>query len=259
VIAGRWPKLFGKRKSREVVLKKVLIILAVIALFIGFTKVKEWYDNNQADKARLLQKVLEQNKTIVEDSLTISSQTTTIINDKTIIGKQSKNIRDLSEKYDSTLDSYIKLEAKLDSIKADTIYMTVDSTDTNIVSFNGTLGDGWFEVYGKVRANPIQVFGLGMYQIFPIIIEVSLEKLPGGGYITYTHTNSSELEIATTPVKVIDKRRWIDRVGVIGAVSAIRFGAGIGLSYDNYGLTYMQYTDSPGLLFSYHKNLGELF
>jgi hypothetical protein len=235
------------------------VIIFIIAVFVGFSKLKDWYDNNQIEKTRQLREILYLKKTINEDSLTISSQTTTISDGKQIIDTQSKNIINLRDKYNSTLESYMQLQTMIDSIKTDKDTVTVTHIDTLTAVFEETMGGGWFRIWGKINKNPLYVYGMGMLQIKPIIIEVSLEKLPGEEYITYTYVNYPELSIVNKPIRVLDKKRWIDKIGFIGQVSAIKFGAGIGLSYDNYGISYVQFIDSPALLFSYHKVIGDLF
>ena len=244
-------------------MKKILIIVGVIIVFFAFMKAKEWYNNLQNEKYELIQKNLGLQQTVQEDSLTIATQATTIYSDKSLINLQSVNIEDLREKYNSEVESHVRLEAIIDSIKADvdTIYVQPDSLDSTVVGFNETLGDGWFEVYGKVHiVDPIYVFGLGMHQVFPIIIEVTMERLPGNeNYASFTYVNYPELEIASTPVKVLDRRRWIDKLSFTAHLSTIKFGVGAGLMYENYGVAYMQFTDGPALMFNYSKNIGEFF
>jgi len=243
-------------------MKKYVIIILVIVGFFAFMKAKEWYNNNQIERSELLQETLRLQRTMREDSLTIYTQTTVIKNGATIISSQSKNIQDLRKKFNTKTDSYIKLKAELDSIKADkdTTYVTPDSTDSTVFNFEETLGDGWFEVYGKIHTNPVYVFGLGMHQIMPIIIEVSIEKIPGGkDYVTYTYVNYPELEISTTPIKIIDNERWIDKLSFTAHMSLLKFGVGVGLMYNNIGLSYMQFVDSPALMINYSKNIGEIF
>ena len=87
-----------------------------------------------------------------------------------------------------------------------------------------------------------------------------MEKLPGSEeYVSFTHTNVPFISFKSVPVKVLDKRRWIDRLSIMGTVSLGKFGAGGALFYDEFGAGYTQFTDGSAITIHYLKNLGEIF
>jgi hypothetical protein len=233
-------------------MKKIFIIIAVIGLVIGFFYAKNWWNEQQALKARQASEIIRLSGVVQEDSLTKSSMALTITESELEIVEQSENIKDLRDKYNTTLDSYIHLKTRLDSLSADrdTTVVEVDSTDSNSVSFRETFGDGWFEVYGKISRDPLLLYGLSLKQIQDILFEVTLEKLPGNEeYVSFVHTNVPFINFTSTPVKVLDKRRWIDRVSIMPFVSLGKFGAGGALFYDEFGAGYTQFTDGSAISF----------
>lgn len=243
-------------------MKKVLIIIAVIGLVIGFFYVKKYLDDQRNLKARQSAEIIKLKGVVQEDSLTKSSMALTITESELEIVEQSENIKDLRDKYNTTLDSYIQLKTRIDTLLADrdTTVVEVDSTDSNSVSFRETFGDGWFEVYGRLNLRPIFLYDLSLRQIQDILFEVTLEKLPGNEeYVSFVHTNVPFISFKSTPVKVLDKRRWIDRVSIMPFVSLGNFGAGGALFYDEFGAGYTQFTDGSAISFYYYKNLGEIF
>lgn len=243
-------------------MKKILIIIAIIGLVIGFFYIKKYIDNERNLKARQAAEIIKLSGTIQEDSLTISSMALTITESEIEIVEQSENIKDLRDKYNTTLDSYIKLQTRIDTLTADrdTTIVEVDSTDSNTVSFRETFGDGWFEVYGRINRMPLYLFALSLRQLQDITFEVTLEKLPGNKeYVSFVHTNVPFISFKSTPVKVLDKRRWIDRVSIMGTVSLGQFGAGGALFYDEFGAGYTQFINGGAITMHYFKNLGEIF
>ena len=243
-------------------MKKVLIIILIIGLVIGFFYAKDWWGKQQAIKARQASEIVRLSGVVIEDSLTISSHVITITESETEITEQSKSIRDLRDKYHTTLSSFIEIKTRLDSLEADrdTTIIYVDSTDSNVVGFKETFGNGWFEVRGSINRNPLYLYGLNLRQIEDIIFQVTLEKLPGNEeYVSFIHTNVPFLTLKSVPIKVLDNRRWIDRVSIMGTVSLGRFGAGAALFYDEFGAGYTQYTDGGAITLNYLKNLGDIF
>jgi len=243
-------------------MKKIFIIIAVIGLVIGFFYAKNWWSEQQAIKARLASENIRLHGVVQEDSVTISSHVLTITESETEIIEQSKNIEDLRDKYSTTLDSYINLKTRFDSLAADadTTIIYVDSTDSNSLGFRETFGEGWFEVRGRVNRDPLFLHGLRLRQLQDIVFQITLEKLPGNeDYVSFTHTNVPFMRFKSVPVKVLDKRRWIDRVSIMGTVLLGQFGAGGALFYDEFGLGYNQYIDGGAITINYFKNLGTIF
>jgi len=243
-------------------MKKVLIIIAVIGLIIGFFYIKKYIDDERNLKARQAAEIIKLKGVVQEDSLTQSSMALTITESELEIVEQSQNIKDLRDKYSTTLDSYINLKSRIDSLTADrdTTVVEVDSTDSNSVSFRETFGNGWFEVYGRISLRPVYLYDLSLRQIQDILFEVTIEKLPGNNeYVSFVHTNVPFINLKSTPVKVLDKRRWIDRLSIMPFVSLGKFGAGAALFYDELGAGYTQFTDGSAISFYYYKNLGEIF
>ena len=243
-------------------MKKVIIILVIIGLVIGFFYAKNWWTEQQNQKARLAAENIKLRGVVQEDSLTKSQMATKINENEQELIDKSDNIKNLEKKYNTILDSHITLKARIDSLMSDkdTTTVVVDSTDSNTVSFRETFGGGWFELYGKINIKPLYLYGLSLRQIEDIIFEVTLEKLPGSEeYVSFTHTNVPFINFRSVPVKVIDKRRWIDRLSLMANVSLGKFGAGASIFYDNLGAGYTQYTDGGAVTLHYYKNLGEIF
>jgi hypothetical protein len=243
-------------------MKKIIIILIIIGLVIGFFYFKKWRDEENTLKARQAAEIIKLRGTVQEDSLTKSQMATTIHENEQQLINKSQNIKDLEKKYNTILDSHITLKTRLDSLISDrdTTQVVVDSTDSNTVSFKETFGGGWFEVRGRINRSPLYLYGLSLRQIEDIIFEVTLEKLPGSEeYVSFTHTNVPFITFKSVPVKVLDKRRWIDRVSIMANVSLGKFGAGASLFYNNLGAGYTQYTDGSAITLHYYKNLGEIF
>ena len=243
-------------------MKKIIIIIAAIGLVIGFFYAKTWWNNQQALKARQASEIIRLHGVVQEDSLTISSHVMTITESETEIIKQSDKLIELRDKYNTTLDSYIQIKARIDSLSSDrdTVKVVQDSTDTTSVGFSTSFGNGYFSVSGRINRQPLYLYQLSLRQIRDIMIEVTLEKLPGNDdYISFARTDASFLNIGSIPVKVLDRQRWIDRVFIMGNVSVGQFGAGASLFYDNFGAGYTQYIDGGAVTLHYLKNLGEIF
>ena len=242
-------------------MKKIFIIIIIIAIVIGFFYAKNWWNEQQALKARQASEIIRLHGVVQEDSVTISSHVLTITESEIEIVEQSKNIKNLRDKYNTTLDSYIHLKTRLDTLLADrdTTVVEVDSNDSTL-GFRETFGDGWFEVYGRINREPLFLYALSLRQLQDILFEVTLEKLPGNEeYVSFVHTNVPFINLKSTPVKVLDKRRWVDRVSVMGTVLLGQFGAGGALFYDEFGLGYNQYIDGGAITINYFKNLGTIF
>lgn len=242
-------------------MKKIFIIITIIGLVIGFFYAKNWWSEQQALKARQASEIIRLHGVVQEDSVTISSHVFTITESEIEIVEQSKNIKDLRDKYNTTLDSYIHLKTRLDTLLADrdTTVVKVDSSDSTL-GFRETFGNGWFEVYGRINREPLFLYALSLRQLQDILFQVTLEKLPGNEeYVSFVHTNVPFINLKSTPVKVLDKRRFIDRVSIMGTVSLGQFGAGAALFYDEFGLGYNQYIDGGAVTLNYFKNLGTIF
>jgi len=242
-------------------MKRILIIIFIIAAFIVFSKIKEWYNNMQNAQVEQAARLLEMEQTIQEDSLTISNQAITLKDKNGIIKNQSQNIKNLRDKYKSTLDSYHRLQLTIDSLKADkdTIYVEPDSLDSTSAHFKESVGEGFFEIYGSINYDPLFIYNLGLRQILPIDIELTLERLSNGKYVSFMYTNVSFLNTKLTDIKILERQRWIDQIVFSTHISPYPFGGGVGLFYNNYGISYIQYVNRFGLLFNYYKNLGEIF
>ena len=243
-------------------MKKIFTIIIIIGLVIGFFYAKNWWNEQQALKARQASEIIKLKGVVQEDSLTISTQSLTITESEIEIVEQSKNIKDLRDKYNTTLDSYIYLKTRLDTLLADrdTTVIKVDSSDSNSLSFKETFGNGWFEMYGRINREPLFLYALSLRQLQDILFEVTLEKLPGNEeYVSFVHTNVPFINLKSTPVKVLDKRRFIDRVSIMGTVLLGQFGAGAALFYDEFGIGYNQYIDGGAITLNYFKNLGTIF
>lgn len=240
-------------------MKKIFTIIIIIGLVIGFFYAKNWWNEQQALKARQASEIMKLKGVVQEDSLTISTQSLTITESEIEIVEQSKNIKNLRDKYNTTLNSYIHLKTRLDTLLADRDTTIVDSSDSTL-GFKETFGGGWFEIYGRINREPLYLYALSLRQIEDIIFEVTLEKLPGNEeYVSFVHTNVPFINLKSTPVKVLDKRRFIDRVSIMGTVSIGQFGAGAALFYDEFGIGYNQYIDGGAVTLNYFKNLGTIF
>jgi hypothetical protein len=240
-------------------MKKIITIIIIIGLVIGFFYAKNWWNEQQAFKARLAAENIKLRENIQEDSLTISTQVFTIYENEQDIINKSKNIKDLEKKYNTTLYSYIHLQTQLDSLSADQDTTVVDSTDSTL-SFRETFGKKWFEISGKINREPLFLYALSLQQLQDIIFEITLEKLPGNEeYVSFVYTNVPFINLKSTPVKVLDKRRWIDKISIMGTISLGKFGAGAAFFYDEFGIGYNQYIDSGAITLNYLKNLGSIF
>lgn len=243
-------------------MKKILIIIAILILIFGFVRIKEWYNNNEKQKADLISRNLDLEKVVQEDSTTISIQVTEIRDGRVLNNVQSRNLINVRKKYGTLLDSYIKLEIKIDSLKSDSVTteVIIDSADSTQAYFQQSIGGGLFQVYGHISRTPLYVYGLGISQKQPIFIEATIERLKNDDYISYVTSNiAGIIKVKARPVKVLDKRRFIDRVWLTAHLATITFGVGIGAMYKSYGLSYYQFIDGGALMFNYMQNLGEIF
>ena len=109
--------------------KRILIIVGVIVIFLAANWARQWWEKEQLIKTEQARELLRLQQTIKEDSVTFSTQSLIISDKKAFINGQGKIIRELEKKYDSTLDSYLKLQVQLDSLKQDSINTIPDTLD----------------------------------------------------------------------------------------------------------------------------------
>ncbi|MHA1952505.1 MAG: hypothetical protein ACW96U_00975 [Candidatus Heimdallarchaeaceae archaeon] len=242
-------------------MKKVLIVILIIVAIVGFLKVKQWWTDKRNFESKQAQEILKLKERIQEDSSTISTQALVIDGERKIIDIQSTNIKQLRKKYNSKADSFIKLQTMFDSLKSerDTIFVIPDSLDPESSIFIEKVGEGYFEIVGSVKADPIRIYNLYLHQRKPFTLEVAIDRTGNDEYVSYVHYEPSFLNVSSSTVKVLDKRRWIDKIFFGAQISAIKFGAGVSLYYGNYGIGWMQFTDGNAIMFNYLKNIGEIF
>ena len=239
--------------------KRILIIVGVIVIFLAANWARQWWEKEQLIKTEQARELLRLQQTIKEDSVTFSTQSLIISDKKAFINGQGKIVRELEKKYDSTLDSYLKLQVQLDSLKQDSINTIPDTLDSNVVGFKGTVGNGMFDVWGNVKLRPtVYVYGVGLYQKFPILIDIALEKLPNEEYVAFTTLGTGGFTVKTNSIKVIENKRWIDNL-YVQAHASLPVGIGVGLIYKNYGFSYLNQVNQSIYMFNYVKNIGEWF
>jgi hypothetical protein len=208
---------------------------------------------------------LELEGTVKEDSVTIAIKTETIeAGAQREIGFK-KNILDLQSKYNSKTDSYTKLQMSFDSLKAkagqDTVVTEVDSLDSNIHSFNNDqIGDGWFGISGKIdsKFRPFKVYDLTLYQNFPIFVDISIERVGKGDYVTFISYEPQFLEVnEVRTVKVVDPRTFWEKLDLVFGLGYPVVGAGF--KYESISAMYIRSFNEHGFLLNYHQNIAEIF
>jgi len=245
-------------------MKKFLIVAIIVSLiFVGF-KVKKWYDDNESQKTNAAMQILKLKGTVQEDSVTKSVQAMTIEEGAQVQSLQKKNIRSLQSKYNSKTDSYTKLQASFDSLRADvgrdTVVVEVDSLDSNIHSFNNDVGHGWFGISGKINSNfkPFIVYDLLLVQNRPILIDISIERVASGEFVTFVSYEPEFLEIGEIQtIKVVDPRTFWEKLDLILGLGYPAVGAG--LKYESISAMYLRTFDSHGFLLTYYQNFTEIF
>ena len=243
-------------------MKKFIIVAIIVALvFIGF-KVKKWLDNNQNQKANQAMEILKLKGTVQEDSVTKAVQAMTIEEGAQVQSIQKKNIRSLQKKYNSKTDSYTKLQASFDSLWADqdTVITEVDSLDSTLHSFHNDVGNGWFGVSGMIdsKFKPFKVYNLLLVQNRPILIDISIERVSKGEFVTFVSYEPQFLEVGEVQtIKVVDPRTFWEKLDLILGLGYPAVGAG--LKYESLGAMYLRTFDSHGFLLTYYQNFAEIF
>jgi len=245
-------------------MKKFFIVAIIVALiFIGF-KVKQWYDDGENQKANQAMEILKLKGTVQEDSVTKSVQAMTIEEGAQVQSLQKKNIRSLQKKYNSKTDSYTKLQASFDSLRADagsdTVVTEVDSLDSNIHSFNNDVGNGWFGISGKINTQfkPLTVFDLLLVQNRPIFMDISIERVSSGEFVTFVSYEPEFLVVGEVQtIKVIDPRTFWEKLDLVLGLGYPAVGAGF--KYESISAMYLRTFDSHGFLLTYYQNFAEIF
>ena len=245
-------------------MKKFIRVAIIVALvFIGF-KVKKWYSDQEQFKAIMALENLKLKGTVQEDSVTKAVQALTIEEGAQVQSLQKKNIRDLQKKYNSRTDSYTKLQASFDSLRADagsdTVITEVDSLDSNVHSFRNDVGSGWFGISGKINSNykPFKVYDLLLVQNRPILMDISIERVSKEEFITLVSYEPQFLEVGEIQtIKIVDPRTFWEKLDLVLGLGYPVVGAGF--KYQSISAMYIRSFDEHGFLLTYYQNVAEIF
>ena len=241
--------------------KFITMVIVFLLIFVGF-KVKQWYDNNEAQKVNQVMEILKLKGTVQEDSVTQAVQALVIEEGVQAQSLQKKNIISLRKKYNSKLDSYTKLQASFDSLRSDvdTVFTEVDSLDSTVSHFNNDIGDGWFGISGSIGTDvkPFKIYNLLLVQNRPILIDISVERVSKDEFVTFVSYEPEFLEVGeVNTVKVVDPRTFWEKLDLVLGVGSPAVGAGF--KYSSISAMYLRTFDSHGFLLNYYINLAEAF